>query len=169
MLGEVFERFVEKSPHLRHGARCPGAFLGADRLDVWFERTAQKPYTRDLLFSSVYDLMNQVVFCVNLRCVPPTRPNKTTWAPPWSRSITSSTTSKRIRRRNWCGIALVGLPLLSRTWAVSGLRGSRAIASKSSMATASKPVSIVSRNCARPRGGLCPANHWWCMSPPRAW
>jgi hypothetical protein len=38
--------------------------LGADRLDLWFERTAQKQYTRDLLFSSVYDMMNQVVFCV---------------------------------------------------------------------------------------------------------
>ena len=34
---------------------------GADRLDLWYERTAQKQYTRDLLFSSVYDLMNQVV------------------------------------------------------------------------------------------------------------
>ena len=38
--------------------------LGADRLDLWYERTAQKPYTRDLLFSSVYDLMHPVVFCV---------------------------------------------------------------------------------------------------------
>jgi hypothetical protein len=38
--------------------------LGADRLDLWYERTAQKQYTRDLLFSSVYDLMNQVVFCI---------------------------------------------------------------------------------------------------------
>jgi hypothetical protein len=38
--------------------------LGADRLDPWYERTAQKQYTRDLLFSSVYDMMNQVVFCV---------------------------------------------------------------------------------------------------------
>lgn len=38
--------------------------LGADRLDLWYERTAQKQYTRELLFSSVYDLMNQVVFCV---------------------------------------------------------------------------------------------------------
>ena len=38
--------------------------LGADRLDLWFECTAQKQYTRDLLFSSVYDVMNQIVFCV---------------------------------------------------------------------------------------------------------
>ena len=30
--------------------------LGADRLDLWYERTAQKQYTRDLLFSSVYDM-----------------------------------------------------------------------------------------------------------------
>src|SRR5438309_1612807 len=28
------------------------------------ERTAEKQYTRELLFSTVYDLMSQVVFCV---------------------------------------------------------------------------------------------------------
>jgi hypothetical protein len=64
MLGAVFERFVEKSPisvMVRASLEC---VLGADRLDLWYERTAQKQYTRDLLFSSVYDLMNQVVFCV---------------------------------------------------------------------------------------------------------
>jgi hypothetical protein len=38
--------------------------LGADRLDRFYERTAQRQYTRDLLFSSVYDLMSQVVFRV---------------------------------------------------------------------------------------------------------
>ena len=64
MLGEVFERFVEKSPISVMVRAALERVLGADRLDLWFERTAQKPYTRDLLFSSVYDLMNQVVFCV---------------------------------------------------------------------------------------------------------
>ncbi len=64
MLGEVFERFVEKSPISVMVRASLERVLGADRLDLWYERTAQKPYTRALLFSSVYDLMNQVVFCI---------------------------------------------------------------------------------------------------------
>ena len=62
MLGDAFERFVEKSPISVMVRASLERVLGADRLDLWFERTAQKQYTRDLLFSSVYDLMNQVVF-----------------------------------------------------------------------------------------------------------
>ena len=64
MLGDVFERFVDKSPISVMVRAALERVLGADRLDLWYERTAQKQYTRDLLFSSVYDLMNQVVFCV---------------------------------------------------------------------------------------------------------
>ncbi len=64
MLGEVFERFVEKSPISVMVRASLERVMGADRLDLWFEHTAQKQYTRDLLFSSVYDMMNQVVFCV---------------------------------------------------------------------------------------------------------
>jgi hypothetical protein len=64
MLGEVFERFVEKSPISVMVRAALARVLGADRLDLWFERTAHKQYTRELLFSSVYDMMNQVVFCV---------------------------------------------------------------------------------------------------------
>ena len=36
--------------------------LGADQLDAWFARTAQKQYTPTLLFSTVYDVLSQVVF-----------------------------------------------------------------------------------------------------------
>ncbi len=64
MLGDVFERFVQKSPISVMVRASLERVLGADRLDLWYERTAQKQYTRELLFSSVYDLMNQVVFCV---------------------------------------------------------------------------------------------------------
>jgi hypothetical protein len=64
MLGAVFERFVEKSPISIMVRASLERGLGADRLDLWSERTAQKQYTRDLLFSSVYDMMSQVVFCV---------------------------------------------------------------------------------------------------------
>src|SRR5262249_18278250 len=64
MLGDVFERFVHKSPISVMVPASLERVLGADRLDLWYDRTAQKPSPRELVFSSVYDLMNQVVFCV---------------------------------------------------------------------------------------------------------
>ncbi|HZM21355.1 MAG TPA: hypothetical protein VFC02_06415, partial [Anaerolineales bacterium] len=42
MLGAVFERFVEKSPISVMVRASLERVLGADRLDLWYERTAQK-------------------------------------------------------------------------------------------------------------------------------
>jgi hypothetical protein len=64
MLGDVFDRFVEKSPISVMVRASLERVLGADRLDLWYKRTAKKQYTRDLWFSTIYDLMSQVVFCV---------------------------------------------------------------------------------------------------------
>jgi Transposase DDE domain len=64
MLGQVFERFIEKSPISVMVRAALERVLSADRLDLWYRRTAQKQYTRTLLFSTVYELMSQVVFCV---------------------------------------------------------------------------------------------------------
>jgi hypothetical protein len=55
MLGKVFARFVEKS-HIAVMVRGTlERVLGAEQLDTWFARTAQKQYTRTVLFSTVYD------------------------------------------------------------------------------------------------------------------
>jgi IS4 transposase len=62
MLGKVFARFVEKSPISVMVRGTLERVLGADQLDAWFARTAQKQYTRTLLFSTVYELLSQVVF-----------------------------------------------------------------------------------------------------------
>ena len=62
MLGDVFERFVEKSSISVMVRGTLERVLGPDPLDLWYERTAKKQYTRTLLFSTVYDLMSQVVF-----------------------------------------------------------------------------------------------------------
>lgn len=62
MLGEVLARFVDHSPLSVMVRGTLERVLGADALDVWYERTANKQYTRDLLFSTLYDLMSQVVF-----------------------------------------------------------------------------------------------------------
>ena len=45
MLGDVFERFVEKSPISVMARASLERVLCADRLDRWYERTAQKQYS----------------------------------------------------------------------------------------------------------------------------
>lgn len=62
MLAHVFERFVQHSPISIMVRGMIERVFGADQLDPFYERTAQKQYTRDLLFSTVYDLLSQVVF-----------------------------------------------------------------------------------------------------------
>jgi hypothetical protein len=64
MLGKVFERFVEKSPISVMVRGLLERVLGAEQLDAWYERTVEKQYTRTLLFSTVYNLLSQVVFCI---------------------------------------------------------------------------------------------------------
>ena len=53
MLGYVFERFVEKSPIAVMVRATQERVLGADRLDLWYEHTAEKQSTRERLFSTV--------------------------------------------------------------------------------------------------------------------
>ncbi len=62
MLGKVFTRFVEKSPISVMVRGTLERVLGAEQLDAWFARTANKQSTRTLLFSTVYDLLSEVVF-----------------------------------------------------------------------------------------------------------
>ncbi len=62
MLGKVCARFVEKSPISVMVRGTLERVLGADQLDAWFARTAHKQYTRTVLFSTVDDVLSQVVF-----------------------------------------------------------------------------------------------------------
>ena len=62
MLGKVFERFVEKAPAAVMVRGILERVLSADALNGLFERVAQKQYTRELLFSTVYELLSKVVF-----------------------------------------------------------------------------------------------------------
>lgn len=57
MLGEIFQRFVEKSPIAVMVRGVLERVLGAEALDAWYERTAQKQYTRTLLFSTLYEFL----------------------------------------------------------------------------------------------------------------
>ena len=61
MLPEAFQPFIQESPISVMVRGLLGRMLNPSQLDEWFERTAQQQYTRELLFSSVFDLMTQVV------------------------------------------------------------------------------------------------------------
>ena len=61
MLGKIFERFVETSPISVMARGLLERVLNSKTINEVFERVADRQYTRDLLFSTVFDLMSQVV------------------------------------------------------------------------------------------------------------
>jgi len=61
MLGKIFERFVEKSPVSVMARGLLERVLNPKTIDEIFERVADRQYTRNLLFSVVFDLMSEVV------------------------------------------------------------------------------------------------------------
>src|SRR5262247_4080585 len=63
-LGKVFEPFVEQRPICVMARGVLENLFDADKIDALFARTAEVQYTRELLFSSVVDLMGQVVLGV---------------------------------------------------------------------------------------------------------
>jgi Transposase DDE domain len=61
MFSEIFERFVTKSPIAVMARALIERVFCPEFLDDWFARTADRQYTRTLLFSTLFDLMSQVV------------------------------------------------------------------------------------------------------------
>ena len=61
MLGEIFERFVKKAPAAVMVRGILERVLGPEALNELYERVVEKQYTKELLFSSVFQLMNLVV------------------------------------------------------------------------------------------------------------
>ena len=61
MLSKVFERFVEKAPVAVMVRGILERVLGAPALDTLYDRVVDRQYTRQLLFSSVFQLMHRVV------------------------------------------------------------------------------------------------------------
>ena len=58
----ILQRFMEASPIPVMARALLERVLNLEQLDACFERVSQKQYTRELLFSSVFDLMSLVVF-----------------------------------------------------------------------------------------------------------
>ena len=61
MLNAIFERFVENIPLTVMVRSILERIFAPAALDAWFEETAEKQYTRELLFSTVVSLMSLVV------------------------------------------------------------------------------------------------------------
>ena len=62
MLSQVFERFIQNGPLSVMVRGTLERVLGAEQLDQFYEHTANTHYTRERLFSTMYDLMRDVVF-----------------------------------------------------------------------------------------------------------
>ena len=60
-LNPVLERFAQRTPLPVMARAVLERCLNVQELDAWFEQVAQAQYTKKLLFSSVYELMTQVV------------------------------------------------------------------------------------------------------------
>jgi hypothetical protein len=61
MLPTAFEPFLKDSPFCVLARACLESLFSAERLDQLFRDTAQKQYTRELLFSQLVELMTAVV------------------------------------------------------------------------------------------------------------
>lgn len=61
LLGQIFERFVNKTPFAVMSRSLLERTLTPEALNALFEEKADTQYTRELTFSSVVDLMGQVV------------------------------------------------------------------------------------------------------------
>lgn len=61
-LNPILERFAERMPVPVMARGILERCLNPRQLDAWFEQVAEAQYTRELLFSSVFEVMTEVVF-----------------------------------------------------------------------------------------------------------
>jgi hypothetical protein len=61
MLNPVFAPFMKNSPISVMARGMLERVLNPEKLDEWFDTTAKEQYTKDLIFSTLFELMSQVV------------------------------------------------------------------------------------------------------------
>jgi len=61
MFDVAFDRFAKKSPLCVIARGLMERVINPEQIDQWFEQTAERQYTRDLLFSTLFDMMSDVV------------------------------------------------------------------------------------------------------------
>lgn len=64
MPSTIFERFINETPISIIARSAMERIFNPEQLDDWFDTIAKEQYTKDLLFSSVFEIMTQVV-CQN--------------------------------------------------------------------------------------------------------
>ncbi len=60
ILGQVFERFIEESPVSVMVRGLLETILSPQKLDELFEKSTKTQYTKELLFSTIVEMMNEV-------------------------------------------------------------------------------------------------------------
>ena len=60
-LSPIFKRFAEQSPISVMARGLMERAFSAEQMDQWFDRHADRQYTRDLFFSTIFDIMSLVV------------------------------------------------------------------------------------------------------------
>ena len=61
MLDAAFDRFAKYSPVCVIARGLMERVLNPKQIDLWFEQAAEQQYTRELLFSTLFDIMSDVV------------------------------------------------------------------------------------------------------------
>ena len=61
MFKPIFDQFVVEAPIAVIARSTMERLLNSEQLDDWFDQVAKEQYTRNLVFSSIFDVMNQVV------------------------------------------------------------------------------------------------------------
>ena len=59
--GKIFRRFMEQSPISVMARGLMERAFNSEKMDGWFDAHAERQYTRELLFSTVFDIMSIVV------------------------------------------------------------------------------------------------------------
>jgi hypothetical protein len=61
MLDAIFDRFAKKSPVCVIARGLMERVLNPEQINKWFDQSAELQYTRNLLFSTIFDMMSDVV------------------------------------------------------------------------------------------------------------
>ena len=158
LLDTIFAPFVKERPICVMARAILERLLDAQRIDALFARTAERQYTRDLLFSSLVQLMSEVVLGVHPNVHAAYQANKD--------AIGVSTTAlynKLDRVETAVSAALVRDSAELAEPVVIPV-GYPAIRAKSSMAIICPRLSIASRNCATLGPRPYRAKPWWCWT-----
>jgi hypothetical protein len=74
MLGKIFDLFVKASPVSVMAQGLMERILHPERLDACFDGLESAQYTRELLFSSVFNRMSQREYCLSILAGAPSLP-----------------------------------------------------------------------------------------------